>query len=59
MYISGSVRVLKSFGKVWKLKMPFSRTWKALDKEISEVPMEKFWIFVWKNSKKYPKMDVA
>ena len=33
------------FGKVWKLKMPFSRTWKVLEKErISENDHEKFCI---------------
>ena len=44
--------VLETFGKLWKLKMPFSRTWKGLEKKmISQMAMEKFWIFVGKTSK--------
>ena len=30
--VSGSVRVMESFGKLCKLKMPFSWAWKALEK---------------------------
>ena len=29
----GFVRVLESFGKLWKLIMPFSRVWKVLQNE--------------------------
>ena len=29
---AGSVRVLESFGKLWKLIMQFSRTWRVLEK---------------------------
>ena len=28
-YIAGFVQVLKSFGTIWKLIMPFSKTWKV------------------------------
>ena len=46
------VRVLESVGQLCKLKMPFSRTWKAVGKgTIFKMAMEQFWIFVWKNSK--------
>ena len=34
------------FGKFWKLIMPFSRTWKVLEKGDFKVVMVKFWIFV-------------
>ena len=48
---SRSVRVLESFEKLWKLKMQFSKTWKVLEKKgYFKMAMEKFWIFVWKNS---------
>ena len=30
--IAEFVRILESFGKLWKLKMPFSRTWKFLER---------------------------
>ena len=32
MHNSGFVRVFESFGKLWKLLMPFSRTWKVVEK---------------------------
>ena len=41
---SGSARGLESLGKLWKLKMPFSRNWNV--REIFKTAMEKFWIFV-------------
>ena len=31
--------------------MPFSRTWKVLEREVFKMAMEKFWIFFWENSK--------
>ena len=47
---TGFVRALESFVKLWKLKMPFPRTWKILENEmISKMAIEKFWIFVWKS----------
>ena len=47
-----SDRVRTGFEKLWKLKMPFSRTWKVLEKrEDFQMAMEKCWIFVWNNSK--------
>ena len=48
------IRVRTGFGKFWKvmeLKMLLSRTWRVLGKEIFNMTIEKFWIFVWKNSK--------
>ena len=53
-------RVRTRFGKFRKLEMSFSRTWKGLEKRgFFKMAVEKLWIFVWKNSSKYPKMDVA
>ena len=46
----GFVQVLDTFGKVWKLIMPLSRPWKVLER-FHEMAIEKFWIFVWENSK--------
>ena len=38
-----SMRVLESFRQLWKLKMPFSRTWKVLEKRgFFIMAMEKF-----------------
>ena len=46
------------FGKLWKLMIQFSRSWKVLEKkEFFKMAMEKFWIFVWENSK-CSKMDI-
>ena len=39
-------------GKLWKLLMQFSSTRKVLEeKKYFKMAMEKFWIFVWENSK--------
>ena len=46
----GFVQVLDTFGKVWKLIMPLSRPWKVLER-FYEMAIEKFWMFVWENSK--------
>ena len=41
-----------SVGKLWKLIMQFSRTWKLLEKEMFfKMAMEAFCIFVWESSK--------
>ena len=51
-FLSRSMQVFKGFGKLWKLIMQFSRTWKVLEKEkFFKLAMEKFWIFVWGKSK--------
>ena len=50
VWCAGFVRVLESFGKLWKLVMPFSRTWKVLEKDkFFKVAMESFWIFISQN----------
>ena len=43
--------VLESLGKLSKLIIPFSRTWKVLEKRVFKMAVDKFWIFVWKNSR--------
>ena len=61
--LPGSYRVFESFGKLWKLKMPFSRTWKVLEKRGQfKMATEKFWSFVWRNSEntlKWIKLSVV
>ena len=45
-------RVRTGFVKLWKLMIQFSRTWRVLVKEtFFKTAIEKFWIFVWGNSK--------
>ena len=44
-------RVRTDFANLWKLRMPFSRTWRVLEESIFKKAMEQFWIFAWKNSK--------
>ena len=40
--------------------MPFPRTWNVLEKRGHfKMATEKFWIFVWKNSKKYVKNRIC
>ena len=43
--LTGSVRVSESFGKLWKLKIQFSRAWKVVEKRgFFKMAVEKFWI---------------
>ena len=44
---TGLVAFLESFGKLWKLIMLFSRTWKVLEtKGFSKLLWKSFWVFV-------------
>ena len=47
MLESGFVRVLESFGKLWKLIMSFSRTMERFGEGmLFKMAMEQFWVFV-------------
>ena len=59
MIVTGSVRVLESLGKLWKLIMRFSRTWKVLEKErFFKLALESFG-FLFGGILKYPEMDMT
>ena len=52
--LSGFWKVLESFGKLSKLVIPFSRTWKAFEKMFFKMVVEKFG-FLLGELLKYPK----
>ena len=49
---SVNTKVSMGFGKVCKLIIQFSRTWKVFGRrEVFKMVLLKFWIFGWENSK--------
>ena len=46
----GLYRFLENFGQLWKLKIPFSSTWKVWKRDkLFLIAMEKIWISVWED----------